>query len=86
MMADLETTGWIAGAMAAMGVGGGFPLLRMFSTQSNHSARIKRLEEDREKDSQHIEKTHTAVTQLQGSVERAEEDIASILGLLRSKE
>lgn len=86
MPADPESTGWIAGALAAMGFGGSVPLLRMFAKQSDHGARIKQLEDDRKVHGIKIDKTHTTVTELKVISERTETDVASILGLLRERD
>lgn len=86
MPADPESTGWIAGALTAMGFGGGVPLLRMFAKQSDHGARITRLEDDQKAHGVKIDKTHTTVTELKIISKRMEADVASILGLIRGRD
>lgn len=86
MPADPENAGWIAGVLAAMGFGGGVPLLRMFAKQSDHGARITILEVDQKAHGVKIDKTHTTVTELKIISERTEKDVTSILGLLRERD
>ena len=86
MPADPDSTSWMAGMLAAIGIGGGGSLLGMFAKQSNHAARINQLEEDRRLHGIKIDKTHTTVTELKGITERTEKDVTSILSLLRERD
>lgn len=68
-----------------LGIGGGVPLLKMFSTQSNHGARLKTVEDGLRNHGKKIDETHTTVTQLKVISERTEKDVTTILGLMKEK-
>lgn len=83
MPTDPETPSWIAGMLAAVGVGGGFPLLRMFATQSSHSTRLDQLEKERDEHSAQIQDTHTTVTRLDERTEHIQSDVSEIATYVR---
>lgn len=79
---DFDTTGWLAGAFAALGGVGG--LLRLFTTQSVHGQRLNRLENDRAEHASKIESTHTTVTTLDSKVDHVQSDVSEIRVILES--
>ncbi len=83
-MADPDSTSWLATALGGIGLGGGSGLLKLFTTQSAHATKLKRLEEERDDHADKIDKTHTAVTKIEGQVDRVEGDVTKILGLLEN--
>lgn len=84
MAAELEPQGYIAWLAALLGLGGAGGALKLHTTQSDHSARLKKLEEDRDRHDHKIDAIHERTARLDERTSNIRDDVAEILRIIRS--
>ena len=83
MPAELEPQGYISWIAALLGLSGAGGALKLHTTQSDHSARLKKLEQDRDDHGKKIDTIHERTARLDERTSNIRDDVAEILRIIR---
>lgn len=84
MSADIDSTGWIAAILSALGINAA-GWVRLNVKQGQHDVRIQALEAERRDHARKIDDTHTTVTQLGVKMDGVDSKLGEIVKLLEKK-